>query len=111
MRSYAELKSQGEALLLQAEELRKQELLRVVAEIRQRMAEYGVTIEDITGVRKRKSSRRYNEPHSLDKGVQYRGPNGECWSGGVGRKPRWVEDILAKGGDLESYRVPGHQLP
>ena len=37
--------------------------------------------------------------------VKYRGPNGETWSGGRGRKPAWVQAILDAGGDIEKYRV------
>jgi DNA-binding protein H-NS len=34
--------------------------------------------------------------------VKYRGPNGEVWGGGLGRKPDWVN---ALGADIEKYRV------
>jgi len=37
--------------------------------------------------------------------VKYKNANGETWAGGLGRKPRWVADILAQGGDIEQYRV------
>ena len=37
--------------------------------------------------------------------VKYRGPNGETWSGGRGRKPGWVQAILDAGGDIEKYHV------
>jgi DNA-binding protein H-NS len=37
--------------------------------------------------------------------VKYRGPNGETWGGGRGRKPGWVQAILDAGGDIEKYKV------
>lgn len=37
--------------------------------------------------------------------VKYRGPNGETWGGGRGRKPTWVQEIVDAGGDIEKYRV------
>lgn len=37
--------------------------------------------------------------------VKYRGPNGETWGGGRGRKPAWVQAILDAGGDIEKYKV------
>ena len=36
--------------------------------------------------------------------VKYRGPNGETWSGGRGRKPAWIQKILDAGGAIEKYR-------
>lgn len=37
--------------------------------------------------------------------VKYRGPNGETWGGGRGRKPGWVQAIVDAGGDIEKYKV------
>jgi len=37
--------------------------------------------------------------------VKYRGPNGETWGGGRGRKPAWVQAILDDGGDIEKFKV------
>ncbi|TSE27672.1 H-NS family nucleoid-associated regulatory protein [Tepidimonas aquatica] len=100
MPTYAELKAQAEALLRQAEEMRQQERAGVIAELRAKMAEYGITAEELaSGARgRRRASRTKGEP-------KYRGPNGETWSGGPGRKPEWVRQILAAGGDLEQYRI------
>ncbi len=101
MATYAELKAQAEALLAQAEQLRKQERAGVIAEIRAKMAEYGITAEELAvgGMRGRaKRSRSKAEP-------KYRGPNGELWSGGPGRKPEWVRQILAAGGNIENFRI------
>lgn len=82
MPTYQELKAQAEALLQQAEELRKQELRGVIAEIKAKMADYGITVEELAGTAGRGRGR------GRGKGVpKYRGPNGETWSGGPGRKP------------------------
>jgi DNA-binding protein H-NS len=37
--------------------------------------------------------------------VKYRGPNGETWSGGRGRKPQWVMQALKEGRDIEEFAV------
>lgn len=37
--------------------------------------------------------------------VKYRGPNGETWGGGRGRKPAWVQAILDAGGDIEKFKI------
>jgi DNA-binding protein H-NS len=36
---------------------------------------------------------------------KYRGSNGETWGGGRGKRPAWVNAILAAGGDIEQYRA------
>lgn len=100
MPTYAELKAQAEALLKQAEEVRQQERAGIIAEIRAKMAEYGISAEELAsgGRGRRRGMRSKAEP-------KYRGPNGELWSGGPGRKPEWVRQILAAGGDIEQYRI------
>lgn len=37
--------------------------------------------------------------------VKYRGPNGQTWSGGRGRKPAWIQALLDAKEDIEKYRV------
>ena len=99
MSTYAELMAQAEDLRRQAEERRRQEVAEVIADIRAKMAQYGITVEELTGRKGRKgSSKPKGEP-------KYRGPNGELWSGGPGRKPQWVRQLLAQGGDIEQYRI------
>jgi len=100
MSSYKELKAQAEELLRKAEEMRKQEVRGVIAEIRALMAEYDITVQDLESFVRRKgvAGRKPRE-------IKYRGPNGEVWTGGPGRKPAWVQRILADGGDIEQYRI------
>ena len=50
MSSYAELMAQAKALMEQAESVRKAELANVVAEIKAKMKEFGITIADLGGV-------------------------------------------------------------
>jgi DNA-binding protein H-NS len=100
MATYAELKAQAEALLRQAEEVRRQEIQGVIAEIRTKMAEYGLTLQDLGGKFSVKGSRSRSKREA-----RYIGPNGQTWSGGPGRKPQWVREILAAGGDIEQYRA------
>jgi DNA-binding protein H-NS len=37
--------------------------------------------------------------------AKYKGPNGELWAGGPGRKPEWVRAALASGQNIESFRI------
>ena len=100
MATYLELKQKAEKLMAEAEEMRQKEIDDVVAEIRDKMKTYGLTAKDIGGApgRKRASS-------GTPKAAKYRGPNGETWSGGRGRKPRWVTEALAKGKKLEDFEI------
>ncbi len=102
MTTYSELKAQAEALLAQAEQVRKQELATVVLEIKAKMKEYGLTVADLgsgsAGTRKSAQSKSAAP-------AKYRGPNGELWAGGLGRKPEWVRSLLAAGKNLDDYRI------
>jgi DNA-binding protein H-NS len=90
MATYKELKAQAEALLQQAEVARRAEIAAVVAEIRARMMEYGITLADLKGGVKKTRARG-------TVAAKYRNPaTGESWSG-RGRSPRWLADALAKG--------------
>ena len=102
MTTYSELKAQAEALLAQAEQVRKQELSAVVQDIKAKMKEYGLTLADLGG-----SGTAVKKPAKTksDAPAKYRGPNGELWAGGLGRKPEWVRTALAKGQSLDDYLI------
>ena len=104
MATYLELKEQAEKLLQEAEELRLKEIDEVIADIKEKIRTYGLSAQDLGlaggGPRRRKpAGERAASP------AKYRGPNGETWSGGRGRKPQWVVDALQKGKDLEDFRI------
>ena len=102
MPTYQELIQQAESLRSQAEALRKQEMQAKIEEIKAIMAEAGISAEElIAALQKGRRTSRSKEPRV----IKYRGPDGEPWSGGPGRKPEWVRKILAAGGDIEQYRV------
>lgn len=102
MATYLELKAQAEALMNQAEQARKQEIAEVVSEIKQKMAEYGISVADLGlpagGKKARKSS------GATASVVRYRGPNGEGWSG-MGRQPQWMKSALEQGKSKEDFAV------
>lgn len=99
MATYSELVSQAQALMAQAEQVRKQELAQVIADIKAKMKEYGITLEDLGGQSGKKGAGKSKSA------AKYRGPQGELWSGGPGRKPDWVKTVLAEGKDIESFRI------
>jgi DNA-binding protein H-NS len=101
MATYTDLVSQANALMAQAEQVRKQELAGVISDIKAKMAQYGITLQDLGGAG-RKSKGGVSKAKAPAK---YKGPNGELWSGGPGRKPDWVKQVVAAGKDIESFRI------
>lgn len=88
----------------QAEALRNQERAGVIEEIRKKIAEYGISASDLklTG---RVGGRRAASAPAARGAAKYRGPTGETWSGGRGRKPRWVTEALAAGKSLSDFEI------
>lgn len=103
MSTYAELKAQAEKLFLEAETMRKQELAAVIAEIKAKMKEFNLTAADLGGVAA--SGAKKASKSKSDAPAKYRGPNGELWAGGLGRKPQWVNAVLAEGKSLDDFLI------
>jgi DNA-binding protein H-NS len=102
--TYLELKAQAEKLLQQAEDMRQQETEQAIADIKAKMQAYGLTAADLgfgAGARAPRAKKAAKSPPP----VKYRGPNGETWGGGRGRKPQWVVEALAKGKKIEDFAV------
>lgn len=98
MASYKELKAKADELMRQAEAAKKAETAAVIAEIKSRMAEYGITLADLGGSAKKTTSR-------MQASIKYRDPaTGESWSG-RGRPPRWMADAMGKGRQREEFLV------
>lgn len=106
MATYLELKAQAEKLMAQAEELRQRETEQAIEDIKAKMKAFGLTPQDLgfAGATRRSPSAKRRTPAAA-KPAKYRGPNGETWSGGRGRKPRWVTEALASGKTLEDLEV------
>lgn len=100
----AEIKKNEEQLAQlkkQAEDFRSQERAGVIDDIRKKIAEYGLTAADL------KLSSRAPKARSIKSSAaaKYRGPAGETWSGGRGRKPRWVSEALAAGKSISDFEI------
>lgn len=106
MLKYLELKQQAEALLQQAELARKEETGLAIAEIKEKMESFGLTLQDlrVAGIDPGRPPSRISEVQTPAK---YRGPKGELWAGGRGRKPDWALKAIAENGEagLEVYRI------
>lgn len=95
--TYEELMQEAQKLMKQAEDARSEQRQKVIRDIREMMKAHGLSVEELGG-NGRRPSRSKNAP-------KYKGPNGELWSGGPGRRPDWVREVLAKNGDIEQYRI------
>jgi DNA-binding protein H-NS len=88
MSSYKELLAQREKLEKQIEEAKSREYAEVLNEIKQKMADYGITLAELGGGRAAKGAKA-GRPRA---GVapKYRDPDsGSTWSG-RGKPPRWI---------------------
>ena len=98
MPTYTELQAQIAQLTAQAEAARKVELSGAVAEIKQKMAEYGITLADLGG--KSASSRKGSKAP-----IKYRHPaTGQTWTG-RGKHPRWLEAEIAAGQQITAFAI------
>lgn len=84
MATYESLKAQADALIKQAEEIRKQENKDLIIELRSVIRENGITAEQLGFAPAGKGSRK-TAP------AKYRDPlTGKTWSG-RGRTPLWLD--------------------
>ena len=76
-----------------------------IDEIRQIMAEHGLTSEDIsTAARSRKVGTKLDGSERKAVAAKYRDDQGNQWTG-RGLKPRWLTAALAAGRKLEDFAV------
>ncbi|EKS9796310.1 MULTISPECIES: H-NS histone family protein [Burkholderia] len=87
--NYKALKAQLDALHERTEAARLAELEAVVAQVRELVAEYGITEDQIFG---RKRAKKAESPAAAAE-PKYQNPKtGETWSG-RGRAPLWIRDV------------------
>ncbi|WP_118181887.1 H-NS family nucleoid-associated regulatory protein [Paraburkholderia phosphatilytica] len=87
MSQYADLKAQIARLQAQADEARRTEVEGVIAEIRQKIAEYGLTPQDLGFV---VGAKRGRPPKKAPLPPRYQDPKtGSTWSG-RGKPPKWI---------------------
>ena len=101
MANYSELMAQAQALMAQAEQARKSELASVVADIKASMKQHGITLTDLGGSSGVKGAAKSKSQAP----AKFKGPNGELWAGGPGRKPEWVRAVLASGQNIEEFHI------
>ncbi|MFP6557541.1 H-NS histone family protein [Paraburkholderia sp. B3] len=97
MSQYSELKAQIAKLQAQAEDARRTELADVINTIREKIAEYGLTAQDLGFAA---GARRGRPPKKAPLPPRYQDPKtGATWSG-RGKPPKWIA-----GKNRERYQI------
>jgi DNA-binding protein H-NS len=106
MASYQEILKQIDQLTKEAEKIRESELSAAIADIKAKMAQYGIKVSDIVGKEPgpRSVGKRAATGSKKKVAPKYRGSNGELWTG-RGRRPAWVEAELGKGKSMEDLAI------
>lgn len=98
MAGYKELKAQAEDLMRQAEAVRVAETAAVIADLKTKMAEYGITVADLGGSGKKSGSRK-------PVAAKYRNPaSGQTWTG-RGKPPKWLAALEATGRTRDEFAI------
>jgi DNA-binding protein H-NS len=117
MSNLIDLQSQIEKLQKQAADLKSKEFASTVADIRAKMAAFGITVKDLGGkssAKKGKPGRpakagkvakvRKSKAAGVPVAAKYKGPNGETWSG-RGLSPKWLTALIAQGRSKSDFAV------
>ena len=101
MATYQEIVQKISELQKQAEEIKAREQASVIADIREKIEQYGLTADDlgfggkvVTG--KKAVSRKVP--------VRYRDSAGNTWTG-RGKRPGWLTQALASGKSMEDFLI------
>jgi len=114
MNDLVKLRQQIAEMEKQASELQKKNRTAVLAELREQMAAYGITPEELSRppAKARPKAPQPKPVGSPAKGkkpvvalpVKYRGPEGQEWSG-RGTVPKWLKDLLVDGKTREDFLI------
>ena len=114
--TYIQLTQQIKALQAQADATKKKEIDEVIARIKEAIAVYSLTAEELgfagassakskTGVKSQGAKfGRGKRPKATRPAVAYRDGSGNTW-GGRGPRPAWLRAALQGGADLASFAV------
>jgi DNA-binding protein H-NS len=92
MKTYQSVRAQIAKLEQEAEALRRQELKSVIAQVREVIAQYGLTAADLGLAGGRRVVRTGKPSRAAAGAAKYRDPkSGQTWTG-RGRPPAWIVD-------------------
>jgi DNA-binding protein H-NS len=75
---------------------------QAINEIKAKMAEYGITANDLQGTGVTTKKAKAERAPSI---IKYKKSETETWGGGKGPKPKWVKAVIDAGEDIEKYNV------
>ena len=104
-KTYQQLARQIEALKRQADQVRRKEVQGVIARIKEAIAAYELTPEDLFGKSTKGRAAASASPARAPAGAAnapYRDESGNTWSG-RGPRPKWLKAALAEGHALEDF--------
>lgn len=105
--SYAEIQAQIAELASKAQAMKAEESAAVVARIREDVATYGLTIQDIFGRKAAGAKLKFGAKLKSGPGIggaKYSNGMGGVY-GGRGPHPKWLREALASGKKLEDFAV------
>lgn len=116
MNELVKLRQQISEMEKQAAQLQKQNRPVVLAQLREQMAAYGITAEELSRpapkARPKAQPAKPTKPASSARGkkpvvsspAKYRGPEGQTWTG-KGTAPKWLNDLVATGKTREDFLI------
>jgi DNA-binding protein H-NS len=105
MPTLAELLAQKADLEQRIAEQQRAEREQAIAQVRQLMAQYGLTAADIGGTPRPQSLRSMAAKPASKVAAKYRDPaTGATWSG-RGLQPKWLKSALAAGRSLSDFVI------
>jgi DNA-binding protein H-NS len=113
MNELVKLRQQIADMEKQAIQLQKRNRPAVLAQLREQMAAYGITAEELSRpASKARPKAPPAKPVNLVKGkkpvvsspAKYCGPQGQSWTG-RGTAPRWLNDLVAEGKTREDFLI------
>ena len=114
--TYESIRKQIDKLEREAETLKKKEMSGVIQRIREAIAHYGITPQELFGGKRsaRGTSAERSKPGRPAKAAtksrrgpvapKYRDEHGNTWAG-RGNRPRWLTEAIKSGKKLEDFAI------
>ncbi len=114
MNELVKLRQQIAEMEKQATDLQKKNRPAVLAQLREQMAAYGITAEELSrpapkasrpkvSTAKKTSPARGKKP-VVSTPIKYQGPQGQTWTG-RGTAPKWLNDLLVDGKTRDDFLI------
>ena len=115
MSNLVDIQLQIEKLQKQALQIKVKEFHKTVAEIRQKMHAFGITVKDlqpaknlknstVRGATKKGGRAASKKLVGASVAAKYRGTDGQTWTG-RGLTPRWMKTLLEQGRTKEDFAI------